>query len=143
MEKSMNPAHPALVKLAVVLLLMLSSVSFAVQPGNLTDMDGALLPDRHDPFLGIWGGSFSRWENGIVPIAYNHEGAPSEITIDDMEARLKAAFSIIENIAGIYFVQTLCIEPYTVIIRSHASTPEHPANHLRLPRISPSPGRSH
>ena len=82
--------NSALTNYTAAFLLMLSSVCYAVEPGNLTDMDGALIPGSQDPFLGINEGRFGRWDNGIVPIAFSQDTAgPMARSVRDVAMALQ------------------------------------------------------
>lgn len=54
------------------------------------------------PYLGLYT-EFSRWDNGVVPVAYNHNGAPSGVSQFIVEKNLQIAFGILENLADLHF----------------------------------------
>lgn len=54
------------------------------------------------PYLGLIE-YFGRWENGIIPIGYNHSGARADVSAAEMLQNIKTAFEIIEHVAGIKF----------------------------------------
>lgn len=58
--------------------------------------------DSTSEFVGF-APSFGRFPDGIVKIAYNHAGAPANVTIAETEEVLRKSFAIIEGIADIKF----------------------------------------
>lgn len=85
-----------------LLMPLLVTPVYAIEPFPKNNLSNN--PDDFDslPFLGI-GGDFGRWENGIIHIAYNPNGAPSGKSINEMESLFRSSFGILENIAGIHF----------------------------------------
>jgi hypothetical protein len=77
----------------------------AVEPDQLQHYDfGAAqhTTAEYSPFLGI-SSQLALWENGIVRLAYNHSGARSDISADEIIAKLQTTFLTMENLAGLDF----------------------------------------
>ncbi len=86
---------------AAMLLLVLTqfdTTSEAIEPVY----KGEFKTDYVLPFLGI-GTTFGRWRDGVVPIAYNHNDAPDDLSEELMEQRILQAFRILEGVAGVTF----------------------------------------
>ncbi|MFT4814443.1 MAG: hypothetical protein ACI9WR_001757 [Paracoccaceae bacterium] len=47
--------------------------------------------------------SAALWENGVVRLAYNHSGARSDISADEIITKRQTTFQTMENLAGLDF----------------------------------------
>lgn len=77
----------------------------AVEPDQLQHYDlGAVehTPVEYSPFLGI-STELALWENGKLRLAYNHSGARSDVSADEIIAKLQIAFQTMENLADLDF----------------------------------------
>lgn len=84
-------------------LIYFSSSSLAIEPRKLQQYDegpASVGVVEHSPFLGI-SSEMSLWENGVVRLAYNHSGARSDITSEEIIGKLQQAFKILEGIADL------------------------------------------
>lgn len=99
--------HKLFRSLAALSLFAISLIqqTLAVEPKQLEQYDeGPVAHDtvKHSPFLGI-SSELNLWENGVVRLAYNHSGARSDVTAQEIIGKLQEAFRIMENIADLDF----------------------------------------
>lgn len=92
----------SLLGIAAILHVFLVTEALAIEKEALYAEYSPLIHEKSQPYFGIYA-DFGRFENGIVPIGYNHALAPSDILSSEVEQLLVTALQVIENAAGVKF----------------------------------------